>query len=159
MKEANGIPIGSSVGPNNGGANLTVTVAHSGGSDDGSNSSRPTTSTEDNHSDASSGGGIPNEHPNPSVGTNLYSKLPPVSPVNTAAVVSLKRSNTSSFPVMKSFSERYNASNTNEPVVLPPPDHFGDHNGASNNQGNRNSGRYPIDTSTARAIIDTYSGN
>ena len=158
MKEAGSIPITSNMGPSSGAGNLTVTVAHSGGSDDGSNSSRPTTSTEDNHSDASSGGGINADHPNTINVSNNYSKLPPVSPVNTASVVNLKRSNTSSFPIMKSFSERYN-SNSNEPVVLPPPDHFGDHNGISNNQANRNGGRYPIDTSTARAIIDTYSGN
>ena len=159
MKEASSIPVTHNMGPSNGAGNLTVTVAHSGGSDDGSNSSRPTTSTEDNHSDASSGGGVNAEHSNAISVSNNYSKLPPVSPVNTASVVNLKRSNTSSFPIMKSFSERYN-SNSNEPVVLPPPDHFGDHNGVSNNQANRgNGGRYPIDTSTARAIIDTYSGN
>ena len=161
MKEAGGIPIPVSTGHNNGGGNLTVTIAHSGVSDDGSNSSRPTTSTEDNHSDSSSGGGGVNQgdHSNPGTDATYYPKLPPISPVNTASVVSLKRSNTSSHPVMKTFSERYNTNNSNEPtpVVLPPPDHFGDHTGG--NQRNRQDGRYPIDTSTARAIIDTYSGN
>ena len=56
-----------------------------------------------------------------------------------ASVVTLRRSNTS-----KSFVERYGDSN----VVLPPPETFGD---APH--------RYPIDTNTAKAIIDTYSGN
>ena len=162
MKEANSIPIPSSLGPSNQGVgNLTVTVAHSGGSDDGSNSSRPTTSTEDNHSESSSGGGGSSDRRHLNSG-NHYPKLPPTSPVNTASVVSLKRSNTSSYPIMKSFSERYNTTNINEPtnpVVLPPPDHFGDQTGAGNVQGTRNGGRYQIDTSTAKAIIDTYSGN
>ena len=60
---------------------------------------------------------------------------------------------------MKSFSERHNGGAEPSPVVLPPPDHFGDQRTFTNNHEGENGGRYPIDTSTAKAIIDTYSGN
>ena len=109
----------------------------SGGSDNGSNSSRPTTSTEDNHSESeSSNKGI--------------------AIVNTASVVSLRRSNTT-----LSTSNRHLT--PAEETVLPPPDAFSNVNSNGvNNRGKMNYstiGRYPIDTSTAKAIIDTYSGN
>jgi hypothetical protein len=110
----------------------------SGGSDNGSNSSRPTTSTEDNNSESESSN----------------------KGVNTASVVSLRRSNTT-----LSASTRHILSA--EETVLPPPDAFGNGssanlNNASGHRGKANYstlGRYPIDTSTAKAIIDTYSGN
>ena len=79
------------------GSFLNLNMKDKNHSDDGgSNSSRPTTSTEDNHSETSS------DHKGHQ-------------PINTASVVSLKRSNTS-----KSFAERYGEH------VLPPPDTFGD---------------------------------
>ena len=105
----------------------------SGGSDNGSNSSRPTTSTEDNNSES--------ESSNKGVGV-----------VNTASVVSLRRSNTTLSTTNRQVLPA-------EETVLPPPDAF------SNTTANRGKvnystiGRYPIDTSTAKAIIDTYSGN
>ena len=108
----------------------------SGGSDNGSNSSRPTTSTEDNNSESES------------------SNLKGPNGVNTASVISLRRSNTT-----LSVATRH-VSSSPEETVLPPPDAFGNSN--NNNRGKVNYstlGRYPIDTSTAKAIIDTYSGN
>jgi hypothetical protein len=113
----------------------------SGGSDNGSNSSRPTTSTEDNNSESESS----------NKGLNA---------VNTASVITLRRSNTT-----LSSPTRIVLTGTEE-TVLPPPDAFGNVNNANNNNNNNRSkvnystiGRYPIDTSTAKAIIDTYSGN
>jgi hypothetical protein len=112
----------------------------SGGSDNGSNSSRPTTSTEDNNSESESS----------NKGLNA---------VNTASVITLRRSNTT-----LSSPTRIVLTGTEE-TVLPPPDAFGNVNNANNNNNNRSKvnystiGRYPIDTSTAKAIIDTYSGN
>lgn len=110
----------------------------SGGSDNGSNSSRPTTSTEDNSSESES--------------CNNNKAL---SPINTASVISLRRSNTT-LPSQRHFSA--------DDTVLPPPDAFG--NTASHGPAGPRAkasystlGRYPIDTSTAKAIIDTYSGN
>ena len=70
-----------------------------------------------------------------------------------ASVVTLKRSNTA-----KSFAERYG--DTPPTVVLPPPETFGDATPTSGGGQQRGGGgAYPIDTSTAKAIIDTYSGN
>ena len=112
----------------------------SGGSDNGSNSSRPTTSTEDNNSESESS----------NKGLNG---------VNTASVITLRRSNTTL------SSPNRNILPAAEETVLPPPDAFGNGNGNINNNNNRGKvnystiGRYPIDTSTAKAIIDTYSGN
>ena len=112
----------------------------SGGSDNGSNSSRPTTSTEDNSSESESC-------------NNNNNKV--LSPINTASVISLRRSNTT-LPSQRHFSA--------EETVLPPPDAFGNpacHGPAGPRAKASYStlGRYPIDTSTAKAIIDTYSGN
>jgi hypothetical protein len=106
----------------------------SGGSDNGSNSSRPTTSTEDNNSESESSKGL--------------------NTVNTASVINLRRSNTT----LATNRHMLPA----EETVLPPPDAFGNTSSTviGRNKANYSTlGRYPIDTSTAKAIIDTYSGN
>ena len=111
-------------------ASSPAPVTASGSDDGGSNSSRPTTSTEDDRSEtASSGDSHQQQQQQPRV----------------ASVVNLKRSNTLLYQQQTPLQPAAETS-----VVLPPPETFGD---------NGHGGAYPIDTSTARAIIDTYSGN
>ena len=111
--------------------NLKEGPLASSGSDDASNSSRPTTSTEDPNSDSE----------------------------NNKAAINLRRS--------KSTMHRHN-----QPDLLPPPDGFDNtiprHSSSSSsayhqhNSGSHHtmqSSAYPIDTNTAKAIIDTYSGH
>jgi hypothetical protein len=105
----------------------------SSGSDDASNSSRPTTSTE-NDTNSDSG----NSHEN----NNNKNKVVVISS-------SLRRSNTNT--ANHTTTNHHNTQHQQrayQPAdLLPPPDGFD------------SSAQYPIDTNTAKAIIDTYSGH
>ena len=123
---------------------------HSSGSDDVSNSSRPTTSTEDTNSDSGNETHGIKHSSNSNSNSNHHIQN---------HQQNLRRSKSSNNNHHKRFAYQ------NPPDLLPPPDGF-DNSIIQQQQQHlqqqlqqQEAAPYTIDTGTAKAIIDTYSGH